>query len=142
MTMWMTWHSCHIVSTIHVLLLSLSMCAMGVVGGQSWLLAVVAIGEMLGMVGMVGINGGGWERRIVDCLLIVDDNKSSVGFADACFGCSKEITTVIELTLLLSNGWIDSILDVATILCNQIRLFLWGLQQNFHGIHVEPMWNP
>ena len=52
---------------------------MGVVGGQSWLLAVVAVGEMLGAVGTVGIDGGGWEGRIVACLFIVDDNKLSVG---------------------------------------------------------------
>ena len=76
------WHSCHVISTIHALLLSvlLSMYAMGVVGSQSWLLAVVAIGEMVGVAGMVGIDGGGWEGRIVDCLFVVDDNKSSVGF--------------------------------------------------------------
>ena len=43
------------------------------------LLAVVAIGEMLGAAGMVGVDGGGWEGRIVGCLFIVDDNKSSVG---------------------------------------------------------------
>ena len=55
------------------------MCAVGVVGGQSRLLAVMAIGEMLGAVGMVGVDGGGWEGRIVACLFIVDDNKSSVG---------------------------------------------------------------
>ena len=74
----MTWHSCHVVSTIHALLLS--MCAVGVVGSQSRLLAVVAIGEMVGAAGTVGVDGGGWEGRIVDCLFIVDDNKSSVGF--------------------------------------------------------------
>ena len=56
------------------------MCAVGVVGSQSWLLAVVAVGEMVGVAGTVGINGGGWEGRIVDCLFIVDDNKSNVGF--------------------------------------------------------------
>ena len=79
----MMWHSCHVISSIHALLLLLSvllsMCAVGVVGGQSWLLAVVAIGEMLGAAGTVGIDGGGWEGRIVACLFIVDDNKSSVG---------------------------------------------------------------
>ena len=78
-----TWHRCHVVSTIHawLLLLSvlLSVCAVGVVGGQSRLLAVVAVGEMLGAAGMVGVDGGGWEGRIVGCLFIVDDNKSSVG---------------------------------------------------------------
>ena len=64
-----------------LLLLSvlLSMCAVGVVGGQSRLLVVVAVGEMLGAAGMVGIDGGGWEGRIVTCLFIVDDNKLSVG---------------------------------------------------------------
>ena len=43
-----------------------SVCAMGVVGGQSQLLAVVAVGEMLRAAGMVGVDGGGWEGRIVD----------------------------------------------------------------------------
>ena len=52
---------------------------MGVVGGQSWLLVVVAVGKLLGAAGMVGVDGGGWEGRIVACLFIVDDNKSSVG---------------------------------------------------------------
>ena len=56
------------------------MCAVGVVGGQSPLLSVVAVGEMVGAAGMVGVDGGGWEGRIVDCLFVVDDNKSSVGF--------------------------------------------------------------
>ena len=51
----------------------------GVVGSQSWLLVVVAIGEMLVVVGTVVVNGGGWEGRIVDCLVILDDNKLSVG---------------------------------------------------------------
>ena len=55
-----------------------SVCAVGVVGGQSRLLAV-AVGEMLGAAGTVGVDGGGWEGRIVACLFIVDDNKSSVG---------------------------------------------------------------
>ena len=41
-------------------------------------LAVVAVGEMVGAAGTVGVDGGGWEGRIVDCLFIVDDNKSSV----------------------------------------------------------------
>ena len=57
-----------------------SVCAVGVVGGQSLLLAVVTVGEMVGAAGTVGVDGGGWEGRIVDCLFIVDDNKSSVGF--------------------------------------------------------------
>ena len=48
-------------------------------GCQSRLLAVVAVGEMLGAAGTVGADGGGWEGRIVACLFIVDDNKSSVG---------------------------------------------------------------
>ena len=82
------------------------MCAVGVVGGQSWLLAVVAIGKMLRAAGTVGVNGGGWEGRIVDYLLMVDDNKLSVGFANTHFGCSEEITTVMELILLPSNGYI------------------------------------
>ena len=50
-----------------------------VVGGQSRLLVVVAVGEMLGAAGTVGVDGGGWEGRIVGCLFVVDDNKSSVG---------------------------------------------------------------
>ena len=44
--------------------------------GQS----VTAVGEMVGVAGTVGVDGGGWEGRIVDCLFVVDDNKSSVGF--------------------------------------------------------------
>ena len=114
----MTWHSCHVVSSIHALLLLLSMllsmCAVEVVGGQSRLLAVVAIGKMLGAAGMVGIDGGGWEGRIVACLFLL-----------------------------------MTILDVATIFCNQIRMFLWGFQWNFHGIGICSMesiwtvpWNP
>ena len=55
------------------------MCAVGVVGGQSPLLAVVAVGEMVWAAGTVGVDGGGWEGRFVGCLFIVDDNKSSVG---------------------------------------------------------------
>ena len=78
----MTWHSCHVVSTINawLLLLSvlLSVCAVGVVG-QSRLLAVVAVGGMLGAAGTVGVDRGGLEGRIVDCLFVVDDNKLSVG---------------------------------------------------------------
>ena len=64
-----------------LLLLSmlLSMCAVEVVGSQSQLLVVVAVGKMLGVVGTVGVDGGGWEGRIVACFFIVDDNKSSVG---------------------------------------------------------------
>ena len=79
----MTWHRCHAVSTIHAWLLLLSMllsvCAVGIVGGQSRLLAVVAVGEMLRVAGTVGVDGGGWEGRIVGYLFVVDDNKSSVG---------------------------------------------------------------
>ena len=55
-----------------------SMCAVGVVG-QSRLLVVVAVGGMLRAAGTVGVDGGGWEGRIVDCLFVVDDNKASVG---------------------------------------------------------------
>ena len=40
---------------------------------------MVAVGKMLGAAGTVGVDGGGWEGRIVACLFIVDDNKSSVG---------------------------------------------------------------
>ena len=64
--------------------------------------------------------------------------------------------------VIFCGAWC-SILDVATIFCNQIRMFLWRFQQNFHGIgicsmeskvdmpafhmesggiHVEPVWNP
>ena len=35
-------------------------CGRCVVGGQSQLLVVVAVGEMLGAAGTVGVNGGGW----------------------------------------------------------------------------------
>ena len=40
---------------------------------------MVAVGRMLGVAETVGIDGGGWEGRTVDCLFIVDDKKSSVG---------------------------------------------------------------
>ena len=43
---------------------------------------MVAVGESGEAVGPVGVDGGGggWNRRSVGCLLIVDDNnKSSVG---------------------------------------------------------------
>ena len=48
--------------------------------------AVAESGEAMGPIGVDG--GGGWNGTVVSCLLIVDDNKSSVGFADARFGCS------------------------------------------------------
>ena len=38
-------------------------------------MAVGKSGEAAGLVGVDG--GGGWNGRIVGCLLIVDDNKSS-----------------------------------------------------------------
>ena len=84
----MMWHSCHVISTIHALSLSAlsSVCAVGVVGGQSPLLPVVAVGEMVGAAGTVGVDGGGWEGRIVDCLFVVDDNKLSVGFCQHLLG--------------------------------------------------------
>ena len=66
-------HPCVVAVVVHVVV------CVGVVGSQSRLLAVVAVGEMLGVVGTVGVDGGGWEGRIVDCLFIVDDNKLSVG---------------------------------------------------------------
>ena len=40
---------------------------------------ITAIGGMLGAVGTVGVDGGGWEGRIVGCLFVVGDIKSSVG---------------------------------------------------------------
>ena len=41
----------------------------------------MAVGESSEVVGPVGIDGGGgWKGMIVDCLLIVDDNKASIGF--------------------------------------------------------------
>ena len=101
---------CHVISTIHALLLLLSVllsvCAVGVVGGQSQLLAVVAIGEMLRAVGTVGIDGGvGREGLLIVCALLMTTNQVS-GFANARFGCSEEIISIIELTLLSSNGCI------------------------------------
>ena len=58
----------------------LSVCVVRAVGGRSWLVAVVAVGESGEAAGLVGGDGGGWNRRSVGCLLIVDDdNKSSVG---------------------------------------------------------------
>ena len=61
------------------------------VGGLSWLVAVVAVGESGEAAGSVGGDGGGWKGTIVACLLIVDNNKSTKRasvFADARFGCS------------------------------------------------------
>ena len=50
--------------------------------GCAWsiiLVAVVAVGESSEAAGPVGVyDGGGWNGRIVGCLLIVDDNKSSI----------------------------------------------------------------
>ena len=91
-----------------MLLLSvlLSVCAVGVVGCQSWLLVVVAVGEMVGAVGTVGVDGGGWEEGLlIVCPLLMTTNRV-LGFADARFGCSEEITTLIEFILLPSNGCI------------------------------------
>ena len=65
---------------------------MGVVGGQSQLLAVVAVGDSGEVAGLVGGDGGGgWKGMIVGCLLIVDNNKSTKqasGNTDTRFGCS------------------------------------------------------
>ena len=49
--------------------------------GCGRLVVVVAVGESGEAAGPVGVDGGGgWNRRSVGCLLIVDDdNKSSVG---------------------------------------------------------------
>ena len=56
-------------------------CAVGVVGGQSGLVAVVAVGESSEVAGLVGVNGGGgWKGTIANCLVIVADNKASIGF--------------------------------------------------------------
>ena len=69
----------------------LSVRAVGVVGGQSRLLAVVAVGESGEVVGSVGGDGGGgWKGTIVGCLLTVDNNKSTKQASantDARFGC-------------------------------------------------------
>ena len=44
------------------------------------LVAVVAVGESSEVAGSVGVDdgGGGWNGTIVVCLLVVDNNKSSV----------------------------------------------------------------
>ena len=48
--------------------------------GSGRLVVVVAVGESGEAAGPVGIDGGGgWYGTVVGCLLIVDDNKSSVG---------------------------------------------------------------
>ena len=50
-------------------------CAVRVVGGRSWLVAVVAVGKSSEVAGPVGVDsGGGWNGTIVVCLLSVDDN--------------------------------------------------------------------
>ena len=95
--------SCHAVSFMWLLLLSvlLSVCAVGVVGGQSWLL-VRCLGWQEQLVLMVVV---GREGLLIDCSLLMTTNQVS-GFANARFGRSEEITSVIELTLLPSNGCI------------------------------------
>ena len=47
----------------------------------------------------------GREGLLLVCSLLMTTNRVS-GFADACFGHSEEITSIIELTLLSSNGCI------------------------------------
>ena len=48
--------------------------------GCGQLVVVVAVGKSGEAAGPVGIDGGGgWNGTVVSCLLIVDDNKSSVG---------------------------------------------------------------
>ena len=60
--------------------------------GCGRLVVVVAVGESGEVAGPVGVDGGGgWNGKVVGCLLIVDDNKSTKRasvFADARFGCS------------------------------------------------------
>ena len=47
--------------------------------GCGQLVVVVAVGESSEAAGLVGVDGGGgWNGTVVGCLLIVDDNKSSV----------------------------------------------------------------
>ena len=72
--------------------MSSSVCAVRAVGGRSRLVAVVAVGESGEVAGSVGGDGGGgWKGRIVGCLLIVDNNKSTKRASantEARFGCS------------------------------------------------------
>ena len=79
-----TWQICHVVSRAgsvtwlwQVVGVVVRVCR----EGCGRLVAVVAVGESGEAAGPVGVDGGGgWNRRSVGCLLIVDDdNKSSVG---------------------------------------------------------------
>ena len=79
------WHICHIISTIHTAVLVFDLgviicvchegCSLSII-----LVVVVAVGKRGEAAGLVGIDGGGgWNGTIVGCLLIVDNNKLSVG---------------------------------------------------------------
>ena len=59
--------------------MSSSMCAVGVVGGQSGLLAVVAVGEAVGTLASMVV---GRERLLIVCGLLMTTNRVS-GFAVA-----------------------------------------------------------
>ena len=52
------------------LLVSSSVCAMRAVGGQLWLVAVVAVGESSDVVELVGIDGGG-GTSVTHCQLTI-----------------------------------------------------------------------
>ena len=80
----MMWQICHVVS--HAGLVTWLWQVVGVVvhvccEGCGRLVTVVAVGESGEVAGLVGVDGGGgWKRRSVGCLLIIDDNnKSSIG---------------------------------------------------------------
>ena len=52
--------------------------------------------------------GNGWvltQGLLIVCSLLMTTNRV-LGFADALFGCSEEITTIIELILSPSNDCI------------------------------------
>ena len=91
-TVWTTWHGCHVVFTTHTLLLLLSVlssvCAVGVVnhGSWQWWLLARCSGWWEWLASMVVV---GREGLLVVCSLLMTTNQA-LEFADARFGCSEE----------------------------------------------------